>query len=95
MARLLVFLAILACFSQTICAEYFTEFTADKDYLLKQKRIYNIVYHLSQPEIINPDLYKEGQAWDIKANMDSYTNSVIIHKCEFQNQLSKLKSIFK
>lgn len=78
MARLLVFLAILACFCQAICAEYSTEYTADKDYLLKQKRIYNIVYHLSQPEIVAPELYKEGQAWDIKANIDSYTNSTAV-----------------
>lgn len=85
MARLLVFLAILACFCQAICAEYSTEYTADKDYLLKQKRIYNIVYHLSQPEIVAPELYKEGQAWDIKANIDSYTNSVIILNMWYSN----------
>ena len=79
MTRLSVLLAILACSFQTICAEYFTEYTADKDYLIKQKRIYNILYHIPQAEIVNPELYKEGQAWDIKANIDSYTNSVIIH----------------
>ena len=79
MARLLVLLAILACSCQIICAEYFTEYTADKDYLIKQKRIYNVLYYVSQPEIVNPELYKEGQAWDIKANIDSYTNSVNIH----------------
>ncbi|XP_015177942.1 PREDICTED: arylphorin subunit beta-like [Polistes dominula] len=72
MYRNLVVLAVLAfCL---VSAEYYTVQTADKVFLLKQKKIYNLLYHISQPDIVNPDLYTEGQQYSIEANIDSYTN---------------------
>jgi hypothetical protein len=54
---------------------YQNEFTADNEFLLKQKRVYQILYHFTQPEI-KTELYKEGQEYNIEANLDSYTNKV-------------------
>ncbi|KAI4501389.1 hypothetical protein M0802_003266 [Mischocyttarus mexicanus] len=72
MYRNLVVLAILAfCL---VSAEYYTVKTADKEFLLKQKKVLNLLYHVSQPEIVNPDLFTEGQQYSIEANIDSYTN---------------------
>lgn len=74
MYRNLAVLAILAfCLAS---AEYYTVRTADEDFLLKQKKIYNLLYHVSQPAIVNPALYIEGQQYNIEANIDSYTNKV-------------------
>lgn len=56
---------------------YYTEVTADQDYLLKQKKIYNLLYHVSQPNIVNLEQFKEGQTYSIEAHIDSYTNKVI------------------
>ncbi|KAL2732724.1 hexamerin-like [Vespula maculifrons] len=72
MYRNLAVLAILAfCLAS---AEYYTVRTADQNFLLKQKKIYNLLYHVSQPSIVNPALYAEGQQYNIEANIDSYTN---------------------
>ncbi|XP_034944552.1 uncharacterized protein [Chelonus insularis] len=69
---------LLACVTFiAVAAEggfYYTEVTADKDFLLKQKKIYNLFYHVGQPNLVNQDLYSEGQAYSIEANIDSYTN---------------------
>ncbi|KAK2586862.1 hypothetical protein KPH14_009800 [Odynerus spinipes] len=72
MYRNLAVLAILAfCLAS---AEYYNVQTADKDFLVKQKKVYNLLYHVSQPDIVNPALYTEGQQYSIEANIDSYTN---------------------
>ncbi|XP_053976478.1 arylphorin subunit alpha-like [Hylaeus volcanicus] len=55
-------------------AAYYETRTADTDYLLKQKKVYNLLYHVSQPMVVNRDLYDEGQAWSIESNLNSYGN---------------------
>ncbi|XP_043280053.1 arylphorin subunit alpha-like [Venturia canescens] len=55
-------------------SEYYDTKTTDKDYLLKQKQIFNLIYHVPQPDIVNPELYKLGQAWNIEEKMDFYAN---------------------
>ncbi|XP_043262248.1 uncharacterized protein LOC122403032 [Colletes gigas] len=55
-------------------ASYFDTRTADTAFLLKQKKVYNLLYHVSQPMVVNRDLYEEGQAWSIEANANSYGN---------------------
>jgi hypothetical protein len=64
----LVLLSVLAVgwvSAQAYVPPYKKEVTADKEFLLKQKRVYQILYHLTQPEI-KPDLYKEGQEYKIE-----------------------------
>lgn len=68
-------LAVLATLAFCLAsAEYYNVQTADKDFLLKQKKVYNLLYHVSQPDIVNPSLYNEGQQYSIEANIDSYSN---------------------
>lgn len=67
-------LGLLAC--SFVNAEYYNTKTADKDFLLKQKKVYNLLYHVSQPAEINYTWYEEGQKWDIEANINLYSNPV-------------------
>lgn len=60
--------------------DYTNEIIADKEYLLKQKFIYQILYHYTQPEI-KTDLYKEGQDYNVEANKDSYNDQVCVISC--------------
>nr|AXY94715.1 arylphorin subunit alpha-like [Habrobracon hebetor] len=53
---------------------YYTDVIADQDFLLKQKKVFQLLYHVSQPDISNPELFQEGLAYDIGANIDSYSN---------------------
>jgi len=80
----LVFLlaTVLLCFYNVQNAEgfYNTELTADQDFLLKQKKIYNLFYHISQPDIVNPELYNEGKKFDIRENIGSYTNQDAVNE---------------
>lgn len=59
--------------AQAYKPDYQTDVVADKDWLLKQKRVYQILYHITQPEL-KPDLYKEGQ--EFKVDYDGYTSKV-------------------
>ncbi|EFN82403.1 arylphorin subunit alpha [Harpegnathos saltator] len=72
-------LAIVAaiCFA-LVAADYNTAKVADKDFLTKQKKIYNLLYYISQPSLVNPSLYEEGQSYNIEANIDSYTNTAAV-----------------
>ncbi|XP_008555005.1 arylphorin subunit alpha [Microplitis demolitor] len=72
--------ALVAIYITTAnCSFYYTELTADKDFLLKQKKIYNLFYHASQPNVVNEDLYKQGLDYSIEANIDSYTNKEAVN----------------
>lgn len=59
-----------------VTANYFDAKTADKDFLLKQKKVYNLLYHVSQPSTVNLALYNEGKKWNFEDNMDSYNSPV-------------------
>jgi len=75
--KLLVVLAIVVAVSfSLIAADYNTIKIADKEFLLKQKKIYDLLYYILQPSLVNPSLYDEGRSYNIKANMDSYANTV-------------------
>lgn len=73
--QLLTALAVVAAVG-LVTADYNTVKVADKEFLLKQKKIYNLLYHISQPSLVNPTLYEEGRSYKIEANIDSYTNTV-------------------
>lgn len=75
--KLLTVLVIVAAVSLgVVAADYNIVKIADKDFLLKQKKIYNLLYYVSQPSLVNPSLYEEGRSYNIEANIDSYTNTV-------------------
>lgn len=76
----LIILAVIAVGlinGQAYKPEYKNEMTADKDFLLKQKRIISILYHMNQPEL-RPDLFKEGNEYNVEAHMDNYTNKTAV-----------------
>lgn len=75
--KLLTVLAVVAAVNfSLVVADYNTVQIADKEFLLKQKKIYNLLYYISQPSLVNPLLYEEGRSYNIEANIDSYTNTV-------------------
>lgn len=78
MKRMAVLAVVAAVCLALVAADYNTVKIADKDFLLKQKKVYNVLYHVSQPSIVLSNLYEEGRSYDIEANIDSYTNTVII-----------------
>lgn len=82
--KLLTVLAVIAAVSiGLVAADYNTVKLADKDFLLKQKKIYNLLYFISQPSLVNPSLYEEGRSYNIeklKANIDAYKDPVIYNK---------------
>ncbi|XP_076757695.1 hexamerin 70a [Xylocopa sonorina] len=69
-------LGLLAC--SLVSAEYYNTKTADQDFLLKQKKIYNLLYYIRQPNAVNFPLYEEGQKWDIEANINLFTNTAAV-----------------
>lgn len=75
MKRMAVLAAVAAVCLALVAADHHTTKVADNDFLLKQKKIYNLLYYISQPSL-NPSLYEEGQSYNIEANIDSYTNTV-------------------
>lgn len=76
--QLLTALAVVAAVLGLVAADYNTVKVADNEFLLKQKKIYNLIYHVPQPSLVNPTLYEEGRSYNIEANIDSYTNTVNI-----------------
>lgn len=61
-------------------AEYYNTRTADQDFLLKQKKVYNLLYYIKQPDAVNVPLYEEGQTWDIEANINLFTNTDAVNE---------------
>ncbi|XP_050447027.1 arylphorin subunit beta-like [Cataglyphis hispanica] len=72
--QLLTALAVIAAVG-LVAADYNTVKVADEEFLLKQKKIYNLLYHVPQPALVNPPLYEEGRSYNIEANIDSYINT--------------------
>lgn len=84
--KLLTVLAVVVTVSfSLVVADYNTVQIADKEFLLKQKKIYNVLYYISQPSLVNPSLYEEGRSYNIEANIDSYTNTVNMESSPFMN----------
>ena len=74
---LILVLAVGWAAAQAYKPEYQNEFTADKEFLQKQKQVYEVLYHFAQPEI-KTDLYKIGQEFKIEA--ENYINKVYARK---------------
>lgn len=72
----LLILTVGAICLAVVASDYNTVKLADKDFLIKQKKIYNLLYYISQPSLVNPSLYEEGYSYNIETNIDSYTNTV-------------------
>lgn len=84
--KLLTVLAVVVTVSfNLVVADYNTVQIADKEFLFKQKKIYNLLYYISQPSLVNPSLYEEGRSYNIEANIGSYTNTVNMESLPFMD----------
>lgn len=61
--------------------EYQKEYIADKEYLHKQKLVYDVLYHFTQPKL-NTELYEIGQNYNLVENINSFTDKVKFLFCK-------------
>ncbi|KAI4501525.1 hypothetical protein M0802_003402 [Mischocyttarus mexicanus] len=54
--------------------------TADKAYLIKQKSIYELFWHVDQPTNYHPELYQTARSYSIQDHIDSYTNKTVVEE---------------
>ncbi|XP_011305291.1 uncharacterized protein [Fopius arisanus] len=47
-------------------------YTADKVYLTKQKRVYELFWHIDQPTTVHPEFYQIARAWNLEDHVDAY-----------------------
>ncbi|XP_012230110.1 arylphorin subunit alpha [Linepithema humile] len=52
--------------------------TADKTYLIKQKSIYELFWHVDQPTIYHPELYQKARSFSIEDNITSFTDQAAV-----------------
>ncbi|XP_034185501.2 hexamerin 70c [Osmia lignaria lignaria] len=52
--------------------------TADKNFLDKQKKLYNILLYIRQNDLKDTDWYNTGMHYDISENMDNYKNQTVV-----------------
>lgn len=50
--------------------------TADKAYLIKQKSIYELFWHVDQPTVYHPELYQKVRSFSLEDNISSFTDQV-------------------
>jgi hypothetical protein len=50
--------------------------TADKAYLIKQKSIYELFWHIDQPTVYHPELYQKARSFSVEDNIASFTDQV-------------------
>lgn len=52
-------------------------YTADKAYLVKQKSIYELYWHIDQPTVYHPELYQKARSFSLENNIASFTDQVL------------------
>ncbi|KYN01102.1 Hexamerin [Cyphomyrmex costatus] len=52
--------------------------TADKTYLLKQKSIYELFWHVDQPTVYHPELYQKARSFSLEDNVASFTDQAAV-----------------
>ncbi|KOC69158.1 Arylphorin subunit alpha [Habropoda laboriosa] len=53
---------------------------ADKSYLVKQKNIYELFWHVDQPTIFHSELNQKSRTFDIVANVDNYNDREAVNE---------------
>lgn len=72
--------AVVALFLAAACLAQATQVphqTASKEYLVKQKNIYELFWHIDQPTVYHPELYQKARSYSIEDNISSYEDQVI------------------
>ncbi|XP_071571881.1 hexamerin 70b [Temnothorax nylanderi] len=52
--------------------------TADKTYLIKQKSIYELFWHVDQPTVYHPELYQKARSFSLEDNIASFTDQAAV-----------------
>lgn len=69
----------VALFLTVVCLAHATQVplrTANKQYLNKQKSIYELFWHVDQPTVYHPELYQKAKSFSIEDNISSYKDQV-------------------
>lgn len=48
----------------------------EKAFALSQRTVFDLLWHIDQPDKVHPDIFKVGNSWDIQANVEHYTDKV-------------------
>jgi hypothetical protein len=75
MKAIALLLAVACCLAYA--AEVPTH-TADKAYLIKQKNIYELFWHVDQPTVYHPELYQKARSFNLEDNIASFTDQVLV-----------------
>ncbi|XP_011142759.2 hexamerin [Harpegnathos saltator] len=71
----------IVLFLAAACLAHATEVpqrTATKQYLVKQKNIYELFAHVDQPTVYHPELYQKARAFSIEDNISSYNDQAVV-----------------
>lgn len=72
---------VIALLLATACLAHATQpptHTADKAYLIKQKSIYELFWHIDQPTIYHPELYQTARSFSLEDNIASFTDQAAV-----------------
>ncbi|KAG5332240.1 HEXA protein, partial [Acromyrmex heyeri] len=72
---------VIALLLATACLAHATQVPtqiADKTYLLKQKSIYELFWHVDQPTVYHPELYQKARSFSLEDNIASFTDQVLV-----------------
>ncbi|EFN73934.1 Hexamerin [Camponotus floridanus] len=71
----------IALFLAAVCLAQATQVpvhTADKTYLVKQKNIYELFWHVDQPTVYHPELYQKARYFNFEDNVASFNDQVAV-----------------
>ncbi|KAG5336519.1 HEXA protein, partial [Acromyrmex charruanus] len=72
---------VIALLLATACLAHATQVPtqiADKTYLLKQKSIYELFWHVDQPTVYHPELYQKARSFSLEDNIASFTDQAAV-----------------
>ncbi|KAG7210288.1 hypothetical protein KM043_011832 [Ampulex compressa] len=66
-----------ACLAQ---AAHVPVHTADKAYLIKQKSIYELFWHVDQPTVYHPELYQKARSFSLADHLDQFVDKTVVEE---------------
>ena len=58
---------------------------ADKTYLVRQRNIYELFWHVDQPTVYHPELYQKARTFNILENVANYNDQVAKTRIDSQS----------
>ncbi|XP_044017319.1 hexamerin-like [Aphidius gifuensis] len=69
---------------------YAETFTADADFLHKQKQIYELFFYIDQAKLVGSEFYEVGRTYDIESSIEYYSDPSIVHEFLYRFKLGYL-----